>query len=117
MIVPLPRVGSIFLGTDNWDAIYSARILYGGRLTLFICWQVTGLAAVNGIILGAVSGFMAAGSTISSCDPGHFLMAVPNLGAGYCACGGAWKRDDSQALAVGISAILTFARTIRGPIP
>ena len=51
-----PSAAHLF-GTDNLGRDIFSRILYGGRLTLLVGFAATGLAAVIGIILGAVSGF------------------------------------------------------------
>lgn len=103
-------------GTDNLGRDIFSRILYGGRLTLLVGFAATGLAAVIGIILGAVSGFY--GGRIDNIIMRilDIFMAVPNLVLAIALAAVLGNGMTSCMLAVGISAIPTFARTIRGPI-
>ena len=100
-------------GTDNLGRDIFSRILYGGRLTLLVGFAATGLAAVIGIILGAVSGFY--GGRIDNIIMRilDIFMAVPNLVLAIALAAVLGNGMTSCMLAVGISAIPTFARTIR----
>lgn len=99
-------------GTDNLGRDIFSRILYGGRLTLLVGFAATGLAAVIGIILGAVSGFY--GGRIDNIIMRilDIFMAVPNLVLAIALAAVLGNGMTSCMLAVGISAI----PTIRGPI-
>ncbi len=103
-------------GTDNLGRDIFSRILYGGRLTLLVGFGATGIAAVIGIILGAVAGYY--GNRIDNVIMRilDIFMAVPNLVLAIALAAVMGTGIKSCMLAVGISAIPTFARTIRGSI-
>ena len=103
-------------GTDNLGRDIFSRILYGGRLTLLVGFGATGIAAVIGIILGAVAEYY--GNRIDNVIMRilDIFMAVPNLVLAIALAAVMGTGIKSCMLAVGISAIPTFARTIRGSI-
>lgn len=104
------------MGTDNLGRDVFSRILYGGRLTLLVGFVATGIAAFVGIILGSVAGYY--GGKIDNVIMRilDIFMAVPNLVLAIALAAVMGTGMMSCMLAVGISAIPTFARTIRGPI-
>lgn len=104
------------MGTDNLGRDIFSRILYGGRLTLLVGFVATGIAAFVGIILGSVAGYY--GGIVDNIIMRilDIFMAVPNLVLAIALAAVMGTGMMSCMLAVGISAIPTFARTIRGPI-
>lgn len=112
----LPSSAEHLMGTDNLGRDVFSRILYGGRLTILVGFVATGIAAFVGIILGAVAGYY--GGVVDNVIMRilDIFMAVPNLVLAIALAAVMGTGMTSCMLAVGISAIPTFARTIRGPI-
>ena len=104
------------LGTDNLGRSMVARILYGGRYSLFIGLAATIVAAGLGIILGAVAAFY--GGAVDNLIM-RFLdvfNAIPNLLLAIAISSVMGGGVLNAILAIGISSVPAYARTARGPI-
>lgn len=103
-------------GTDNFGRSMLARVLYGGRNSLLIGFLATCLAAVIGVILGAICGYFGGAADIILMRVLDVLNAIPNLllAIVISACLGTGKVN--TVLAVGISFIPGFAKQVRGPV-
>ena len=103
-------------GTDDMGRDYFARIVYGGRASLSIGFLCVGIALILGMILGAsaayfggvVDSIIMRFMDIISCIPSILLalVIVASLGPGL----------GNMIIAVTISTIPTFTRTIRSVI-
>lgn len=104
------------MGTDNLGRDIFSRILYGGRISLQVGFIATGISALFGIILGAISGYYGGKTDNIIMRVLDIFMAIPNLllAIAISAVIGAGIR--SAMIAVGVSAIPAFARMVRGPI-
>lgn len=108
-------IGMLF-GTDNLGRSMLARVLYGGQYSLLIGFASTLVAAVIGIILGAVAGFYGGAVDNIVMRALDILHALPSLllaiaissvmGGGIFNC----------IMAIGIASVPGYARTVRGPI-
>lgn len=104
------------LGTDNLGRSMLARILYGGRISLSIGIIATSIATVAGLILGALAGFY--GGVVDdiimrTLDVFHSIPSVLLAIAISSAMGGGII---NAMIAVGISSVPAFAKTVRAPI-
>lgn len=104
------------LGTDNLGRSMLARILYGGRYSLFIGISAAFVAAGLGIILGSIAAFY--GGTVDNVIM-RFLdvfSAIPNMLLAIAIASVMGGGVLNAILAIGISAVPHYARTVRGPI-
>lgn len=104
------------LGTDALGRSMLARILYGGRISLLVAVVATGIAAVLGIVLGAAAAYFGglADQIIMRCI--DILGAIPALLLAVAIAASLGASLFNCMLAVGISAIPAFAKTVRGPV-
>lgn len=108
--------GEYLLGTDNLGRSILTRLLYGGRTSLFIGITATLISAVFGITLGAIAGFYGGRTDNIIMRILDVVSSIPNILLAI-AISSVMRRGMMNAIiAVGISSIPNFARTIRGPI-
>jgi ABC-type dipeptide/oligopeptide/nickel transport system permease subunit len=108
-----PGAGHLF-GTDSYGRDVFSRTLYGGRISLRVGLLSVIIAAVLGVALGLVAGYfggLADGAIMRLVD---MLLAFPGLllALGVVALLG--PGINNVIVAVGISGISGYARTIRG---
>ena len=103
-------------GTDSLGRDMLVRLLYGGRMSLLVAIVSTAISATIGIILGSFAGFY--GGKIDNLIM-RFLdifNSIPNLLMAIAISAALGPGIGNCMLAVGISAVPGFARTVRGPI-
>ncbi len=110
-----PSSEEIF-GTDSLGRSMLARILYGGRYSLFIGLSATIVAAGLGIILGATAAFYGGkvDNIIMRCL--DVFNAIPNLLLAIAISSLLGGGVLNAILAIGVSSVPAYARTVRGPI-
>lgn len=103
-------------GTDKFGRGMLARVLYGGRNSLTIGLMATALAALVGVVIGAICGYFGGKVDILLMRVMDVLNAIPNLllAIVISACLGEGKGN--TIIAVGISFIPGFAKAVRGPV-
>jgi peptide/nickel transport system permease protein len=100
------------LGTDHLGRDMLARLLYGGRLSLLIGGFAVGIGLIIGVPLGALSGFQGGVTDLLIQRLADVLLSFPGfllasmLGVGL----------QNVIIAVGISAIPSFIRLVRGSV-
>jgi ABC-type dipeptide/oligopeptide/nickel transport system permease subunit len=104
------------LGTDHLGRDMLARLLYGGRLTLLIGFLAVGLGAVVGVPLGAVSGFQGGLTDLVIQRLADILLSFPGflLALSLVAILGVGLQN--VIISVGISAVPSFIRLVRGSV-
>ena len=104
------------LGTDHLGRDMLARLLYGGRLSLLIGFLAVGLGVVVGVPLGAVSGFRGGFTDLVIQRLADILLSFPGflLALSLVAILGVGLRN--VIISVGISAVPSFIRLVRGSV-
>jgi peptide/nickel transport system permease protein len=115
VVLELPSAAHWF-GTDNLGRDLFSRILYGGRISLSIGLISVGIAAVFGVVLGALAGYYGGAVDMAIMRFLDVFQAVPGillsitisttLGPGILNC----------MIAIGISSIPGYVRMMRGSI-
>ncbi|MDE6168949.1 MAG: ABC transporter permease [Acetatifactor sp.] len=102
-----------FFGTDQYGRDLFARIVYGGRISLFCGLVTIGIAFVAGMVLGCAAGFFG-GMTdtiiMRFCD---VLMAIPGLLLAMAIVSALGQGIGNMLIALSISQIPREARTAR----
>lgn len=110
-----PNAKYIF-GTDEFGRDLFARILYGGRISMFASLAVIGIAFVIGAIMGGAAGYLGGKVDTVLMRAVDVLMAVPSVllaMAIITALGnGVWK----LIIALAVSQVARFARTVRAAV-
>jgi ABC-type dipeptide/oligopeptide/nickel transport system permease subunit len=104
------------LGTDHLGRDMLARILYGGRLSLLIGFLAVGVGLAVGVPLGAVSGFQGGRTDLIIQRFADILLSFPGflLALSLVAILGVGLRN--VIISVGISAVPSFIRLVRGSV-
>lgn len=104
------------LGTDHLGRDVLARLLYGGRLSLTIGFLAVGIGLVVGMPLGAVSGYYGGRVDMVVQRMADILLSFPSilLALSLVAVLGVGLRN--VIISVGVSAIPSFIRLVRGSV-
>jgi ABC-type dipeptide/oligopeptide/nickel transport system permease subunit len=104
------------LGTDHLGRDILARLLYGGRLSLMIGFLAVGLGVAIGVPLGAVSGFQGGLTDLVIQRLADILLSFPGflLALSLVAILGVGLQN--VIISVGISAVPSFIRLVRGSV-
>lgn len=104
------------LGTDEMGRDMLARILYGGRISVFCAMAVIGIGFAIGAIIGGAAGYLGGKVDSLLMRIVDMLMAVPSVllaMAIITALGnGIWK----LVVALAVSQVARFARTVRASV-
>jgi ABC-type dipeptide/oligopeptide/nickel transport system permease subunit len=104
------------LGTDHLGRDILARLLYGGRLSLTIGFLAVGLGVAIGVPLGAGSGFQGGLTDLVIQRLADILLSFPGflLALSLVAILGVGLQN--VIISVGISAVPSFIRLVRGSV-
>lgn len=104
------------LGTDHLGRDVLARLLYGGRLSLMIGFLAVGIGLAVGTPLGAISGYYGGWVDMIVQRIADILLSFPSilLALSLVAVLGVGLRN--VIISVGISAIPSFIRLVRGSV-
>ena len=104
------------LGTDALGRSMLARVLYGGRYSIFISLAATAVATVIGVILGAIAGYYGGKTDNIIMRALDVFNAIPNLLLAIAISSVTGGGLFNAIMAIGISSVPMYARTARGPI-
>jgi ABC-type dipeptide/oligopeptide/nickel transport system permease subunit len=104
------------LGTDHLGRDMTARLLYGGRLSLVIGALAVAIGLAIGVPLGAISGFLGGYADLVIQRFADVLLSLPGflLALALVSALGVGLRN--VVIAVGVSAIPAFIRLVRGSV-
>jgi peptide/nickel transport system permease protein len=104
------------LGTDHLGRDMLARLLYGGRLSLLIGFLAVGIGLGVGVPLGAVSGFQGGFTDLVIQRLADVLLSFPGFLLALSLVSILGIGLQNVIIAVGISAIPSFIRLVRGSV-
>lgn len=103
-------------GTDSFGRDTFARVLYGGRISLFIGFTVTMISLVIGGMLGAISGYYGGRIDNIIMRSLDVLLAVPPVLLAIAIVSALGVGMKNLILAMVISGIPKFSRTVRSQV-
>jgi peptide/nickel transport system permease protein len=104
------------LGTDHLGRDIVARLLYGGRLSLMIGFLAVGMGLAIGVPLGAVSGFQGGFTDLVIQRLADILLSFPGFLLALSLVATLGVGLQNVIISVGISAVPSFIRLVRGSV-
>jgi ABC-type dipeptide/oligopeptide/nickel transport system permease subunit len=103
-------------GTDNLGRDIFARILYGGRVSLWIGFASTFFSAICGIIIGLFAGFYGGKVDNVAMRMLDIIMSIPSILLAITIAAALGTGVNSAIIAIGIASVPIYARLTRAPI-
>lgn len=103
-------------GTDNLGRDIFARILYGGRISLWIGFAATFFSAVVGIAIGLYAGFSGGKIDNAAMRFLDILMSIPSILLAITIAASLGTGVNNAIIAIGLASIPIYARLTRAPI-
>jgi ABC-type dipeptide/oligopeptide/nickel transport system permease subunit len=104
------------LGTDHLGRDMLARLLYGGRLSLMIGFLAVGIGLVVGMPLGAISGYYGGWVDMVIQRIADILLSFPSILLALALVAALGVGLKNVIISVGVSAIPSFIRLVRGSV-
>ncbi|MCD8123867.1 MAG: ABC transporter permease [Lachnospiraceae bacterium] len=104
------------MGTDNLGRDIFSRILYGGRISLFVGLSATAITVFFGTILGAIAGYYGGRTDNIIMRILDVFMAMPGLLLAIAVASAIGAGMNAAIFSVGVGGVANFARVVRGPI-
>ena len=111
----LPSAEHIF-GTDHLGRDIFARIVHGGRITLTVGLLVVSISVTIGVTLGSISGFYGKLTDNIIMRVIDMILAIPNILLAIAIAATLGAGLTSIMIAVGVGAIPSYARIVRGQV-
>jgi ABC-type dipeptide/oligopeptide/nickel transport system permease subunit len=103
-------------GTDNLGRDIFSRILYGGRVSLWIGFASTAMSAFFGIIIGVVAGYYGGRIDNVLMRIIDIVVSIPSILLAITIAAALGAGVNSAIIAIGVASIPIFARFARAPI-
>jgi ABC-type dipeptide/oligopeptide/nickel transport system permease subunit len=103
-------------GTDNLGRDIFSRILYGGRVSMWIGFASTLFAAALGIIFGLIAGYFGGLVDNIAMRLLDIIMSIPGILLAITIAAALGTGVNSAIVAIGVASIPIFARLTRAPI-
>ncbi len=107
--------GSYLLGNDGYGRDVLSRILWGGRVSLFVCVSAVLIAVVIGGALGLIAGYLGGAVDRLIMAAMDVLLSFPSLVMGLMVVAMLGPTAENLILAIALTAIAPFARIARAP--
>ena len=105
-----------WLGTDEFGRDILSRLIYGARVSLQVGFVAVGIALVVGGFLGAVSGYYGGRLDNAIMRVMDVLLSIPQTLLAIAIVAALGPNLMNLMIAVGISAVPTYARIVRGSV-
>ncbi len=105
-----------WLGTDEFGRDILSRLIYGARVSLQVGFVAVGIALVLGGFLGAVSGYYGGRLDNAIMRVMDVLLSIPQTLLAIAIVAALGPSLMNLMIAVGISAVPTYARIVRGSV-
>ena len=105
-----------WLGTDEFGRDILSRLIYGARVSLQVGFVAVGIALVLGGFLGAVSGYYGGRLDNAIMRVMDVLLSIPQTLLAIAIVAALGANLMNLMIAVGISAVPTYARIVRGSV-
>jgi peptide/nickel transport system permease protein len=111
-----PPSRGYLLGTDQFGRDILSRILYGGQISLRLGLLSVSIATLAGVLLGLVSGYYGAWSDLILMRLIDILLAFPGILLALSVLAILGPGLNNAMVAVGIAAIPSYTRVVRGSV-
>jgi peptide/nickel transport system permease protein len=109
-----PPDGQHLFGTDLFGRDILSRTVYGARVSLAVSFAAVAIACIVGVTLGLVAGYYGGRLEMGIMRAMDMLLAFPGVFLALIVVALLGTGITNAVLAVGISAIPTYTRTVRG---